>query len=233
MFLSLEGGTTREWSAKVGGTWFAFVVALALALPQPPYVGYLASGAVVGALLIVVGFAAASRSRSVAARLPRERRTLVVLSAAAGVSVGLILLTVVVLLAREEPALRARFAGRLNEPAWRPLALGFESSILEEVTFRLFAMSVVAWVAHRFVARRAALVIALGASALLFGAAHLPAWLAATHGSAALVVPVLTLNGVAGLLFGCVFWRWGLPYAIVCHLFADIVVQGLGPKLLG
>jgi hypothetical protein len=229
----LAGGTTKEWSATVGGTWLAFVLALALALPQPPDVGQLAIGAAVGAVLTVAGFAGASRSRRIPARTPRERGRLGALSAVAGVSLGLLLLTVLVWLAHDEPALRARFSGRTGEPAWRPLALGFESSILEEVTFRLFAMSVIAWIANRFLAQAPALAIALGGSALLFGAAHLPAWLAVTPASAALIAAVLALNGVAGLLFGWVFWRWGLPYAIVCHLFGDLVVQGVGPRLLG
>ena len=37
------------------------------------------------------------------------------------------------------------------------------------------------------------------------------------------------LNALGGLLFGWVFWRWGLPYAMVCHFAADLVVQSLGP----
>jgi hypothetical protein len=53
-----------------------------------------------------------------------------------------------------------------------------------------------------------------------------------THATPALVGAVLLLNGAGGLLFGLLFWRWGLPYAIVCHFFGDVVVQGLGPRLL-
>ena len=143
------------------------------------------------------------------------------------------LVAVLVLLAQREPALRARFAGRLSEPPWRPWALGYESAILEEITFRLFAMSAVAWIASRLrIDRRTAFGLALATSSLLFGLAHLPAWLAATHGTVALIGGVLLLNGAAGLLFGTLFWRWGLSYAIASHFFADVVVQSLGPRLL-
>jgi membrane protease YdiL (CAAX protease family) len=74
--------------------------------------------------------------------------------------------------------------------------------------------------------------IALVASAALFGLAHLPAWLATAHATPALVGTVLLLNGLGGLVFAWLFWRWGLPYAIICHFAADIIVQGLGPRFL-
>jgi hypothetical protein len=43
---------------------------------------------------------------------------------------------------------------------------------------------------------------------------------------------VLLLNGLGGQLFGWIYWRWGLPYAILSHFAGDVVVQGLGPRLL-
>ncbi|HEV7518467.1 MAG TPA: CPBP family glutamic-type intramembrane protease [Thermoanaerobaculia bacterium] len=136
---------------------------------------------------------------------------------------------------RFEPALRARFAGRLADPIWRPWALAFESSILEEITFRLFGLTVLTWLAARLVRGTGApFAIGLGGSALLFGLAHLPAWASATASHATLILMgvVLLLNGVGGLLFGWLFWRWGLPYAILCHFAGDVVIQALGPRLL-
>jgi membrane protease YdiL (CAAX protease family) len=178
-----------------------------------------------------LGFAAASRCRTISSHTPRQRATQAGLAGFAGIALGLILLATLFFLAQREPALHARFAGRLHEPWWRSLALAFESSILEEVVFRLFTMSVIAWAASRLLPR-SALVIALATSALLFGLAHLPAWLTATHATPGLVAAVLLLNGAGGLLFGWLYWRSGLPYAIVCHFFGDIVVQALGPRLL-
>ena len=74
---------------------------------------------------------------------------------------------------------------------------------------------------------------AIAVSALLFGLVHLPAWAAATTISAALVGAVLVLNAVGGLALGWIFCRWGLPYAILCHFAGDVVIQSLGPRLLG
>jgi hypothetical protein len=219
--------------AAIAATWLAFCLALGLALPQPPHPLHLALGALAGAVLVVGGFSAGARWRPVPERRLRERLRLAGLSLLAGAALGALLLVLLIAFARVEPAIRARFAGRLTEPAWRPWALGFESSILEEVSFRLFAMSGIAWVVSRLLRNPgAATAVALGLSSLLFGLAHLPAWLAITVPTAALLVGVLALNGIGGLLFGWIFWRWGLPYAILCHAAGDVVVQSLGPRLL-
>ncbi len=216
-------------------TWLGFCAASALALPQPPDLLQLGLGALVGLVLVVAGFAAASRWRRVTAHSPRGRLRFGALSLLAGTVLSAILLGVLAAFSRVEPLIRARFADRLEEPLWRPWALAFESSILEEVAFRLFALSIVAWVAHRLLKRttKTAEWTAIAVSALLFGLAHLPAWAAATSISAALVVAVVLLNGVAGIAFGWMFCRWGLPYAILCHFAGDVVIQSLGPRLLG
>ena len=190
-------------------------------------------GSLLGALLVILGFSAASRCRGISQHSASQRTKLTALAVLAGLAVGSVLLLILVALARREPALRARFSGRLGEPTWRPWALGFESSIVEEVVFRLFVMGLVAWLASRFMrSSRGPFFIALVASAALFGLAHLPAWLATAHATPALVGTVLLLNGLGGLVFAWLFWRWGLPYAIICHFVADIIVQGLGPRFL-
>lgn len=215
------------------GTWLAFCFALALALPQPPKAATLGIGALVGAALVWLGFRGLGKVRPMEPRSGRRKGSLGLLSLGAGVLLGAALLVALVAFAAREPALRARFAGRLAEPFWRPWALAFESSILEEVAFRLFAMTMIAWLAGRVIrGPRAGEAVALVLSALLFAAAHLPAWTAAARATPALVGGVLLLNGAGGLLFGWVFWRWGLPYAILCHFAGDVVVQSLGPRLL-
>jgi hypothetical protein len=139
-----------------------------------------------------------------------------------------------VLLTRVEPALRARFANRLGEPAWRPFALALESAVLEEVVFRLFVMSVVTWAIARLL-KRAKWAVAIGVfvATALFGLAHVPAWSAVTPPTAVLVAAVVLLNGLAALLLAWLFWRWGLPYAILAHFAGDLVVQSVAPRLLG
>jgi membrane protease YdiL (CAAX protease family) len=215
-------------------TWVGFCAAVALSLPQPPNVLHVAVGALFGAALILAGFAVAGRWRRVAAHTPRERLRLGAASLLVGTALAAVLLAALAAFARVEPLIRARFADRRDEPLWRPWALGFEASILEEVTFRLFALSLVAWIALRLVKRvRAAEWTAIVVAAVLFGLAHLPAWAAATTMSITLVGGVLVLNAVGGLALGWIFCRWGLPYAILSHFAGDVVIQSLGPRLLG
>ena len=223
----------KEITIAIAGPWLAFVVALCLAVPQPPSLAYVLIGSAVGAILIIIGFLAGSRCRPRSGRQFSQRLRLTVLALVFGLVLGLVLLSALWVLMRFEPALQTRFARRLTEPAWRPLALAFESSILEEVTFRLFAMTILIWLATRWLGTGASFAIGLVGSALLFGLAHLPAWTSAGNPTFLLVGLVLLLNGVGGLLLGWVYWRWGLPYAIFCHFGGDIIVQGLGPHLLG
>jgi membrane protease YdiL (CAAX protease family) len=223
----------RQTANAIGGTWLAFAMALYLALPQPVHPTQLLGGAFVGAILITSGFFVHSRCRAVSSRPFSQRAKLAALALLFGTLLGAALLAALSVLTRFEPALRARFAGRLAEPIWRPWALAFESSILEEITFRLFAMSLLVWFAVRlFKKTRASFIVGLIGSALLFGIAHLPAWLSLVHFTFALLTVVLLLNGVGGLLLGWVYWRWGLPYAIFCHFAGDVVLQVFGPHLL-
>jgi membrane protease YdiL (CAAX protease family) len=218
------------------GAWLACAVALYLALPWPVSLGLYALGCAVGLVLCVLGFQAADRTRGL---LPDhtvpQRLKLATWSLALGTALGGVLLGCLWLLARDEPSLQARFVRRLDEPIWRPWALAFESSILEEIVFRLFLLSCTAWLVARFSPPDslrpfgAALVV----SAVLFGLVHLPAWAAATSLSWFLVAVVLLLNGIGAFAFGWLFWRWGLVYAILCHFAGDVVIQAAGPRILG
>jgi hypothetical protein len=241
----LADRSPRDGLLAIGATCLAFALAVCLALPRPLHVGAVLLGAALGAVLIVAAFPAVSRVRPLAGRTPRERSRLAGLSLLAGAALGAVLVGALVPISRLEPALRARFTGRADEPLWRPLALAVESSILEEVVFRLFLFGVAAWAADRLLrrlgatrwteARRRTWAVATGVllSTALFGAAHLPAWFAATRGSVALVAVVMLLNGTGALLLAWIFWRWGLPYAILAHFAGDLVVQLAGPRLLG
>ena len=230
----LNSHARKEVVAPIAGTWAAFCLALLLAVPQPPNPLHIAVGAMIGALMIFVGFSVTFRYRPrIIARTSRRRAWFAALSLLAGTALAGFLLTLLVALSQVEPAVRSRFAGRISEPTWRPWALAFESSVLEEVVFRLFVMSIVAWFVVRVIKRpRAATVSAFVVSTLLFGLAHVPAWISAGHTPPVLVVAVLFLNGIGGVLLGLIFWRGGLVYAILCHFAGDVIIQSLGPKLL-
>lgn len=46
------------------------------------------------------------------------------------------------------------------------------------------------------------------------------------------VVRALVLNGIAGLLFGWLYWRRGLEAAVIAHFATDIVLHVLLPSVL-
>ena len=119
-----------------------------------------------------------------------------------------------------------------------PIALAFESSVLEEVVFRLLLLSCLVWLlarGWRGDVREASPTVVWSAilvSFLAFGLAHLPSWISVAQATPLLVSSVLVLNGMAGIALGQVYWRWGLEAAVVCHFAADLAVQGIGPRLL-
>ena len=43
---------------------------------------------------------------------------------------------------------------------------------------------------------------------------------------------VVEVNGVAGMILGYLYWRWGIESAVLAHFAADMVVQGIGPRLV-
>jgi hypothetical protein len=57
----------------------------------------------------------------------------------------------------------------------------------------------------------------------------LPATAALAPLSVALVVRTVVLNGTAGLLFGLLYKRYGLEWAMVSHFGVDIVAHVAAP----
>ena len=63
------------------------------------------------------------------------------------------------------------------------------------------------------------------AAALLFGLGHLPATAALAPLSAALIIRAIVLNGTAGIVFGALYRRYGLEWAMASHFGVDIVAH--------
>lgn len=110
------------------------------------------------------------------------------------------------------------------------LARVLYGGITEEVLLRWGLMTVLVWLAWRFLqgrtgTPRAAYVwLAIVVSALLFGAGHLPAAaMLVGELTAELVLFVVGLNAAFGVLFGYLFWRYGLEAAILAHATAHVV----------
>lgn len=150
------------------------------------------------------------------------------LSAAAGAATGAVVVGIAYLL----------FSGVITPllgqeaaiPLWKRLLACFYGALNEEILMRLFLLSLFLWLIGKVwhtsqgQPARGAFWTANVLVALLFGLAHIPAAALMMQINAAVIVYVLSLNGLAALLFGYLFWRHGLESAMIGHFSADIVL---------
>lgn len=132
--------------------------------------------------------------------------------------------------ARWIPALRDSYAsaGSFDAPTW--IASILYGGMIEEVMMRLFVMSLLALLGWKLFCRHSETVptgVLVGAnilSAVAFAAGHLPAT-AATFGTLTplLVLRCFLMNGAAGLLFGRLYRKYGIQYAMLAHALFHIV----------
>jgi hypothetical protein len=159
-----------------------------------------------------------------------------------GASAGLGLVLVDRLAAAASPG----FSG-FPHPAFPSSVLAsLTAGIGEEIAFRLFALSVWAWLLtallgrlRRTDLRPAALWAANVLAALAFAAGHLGSAMVLAGATTPLALPavelveLVVLNGGLGLLAGRAFLRYGLLAACGVHFWADIVWHVLIPLLSG
>lgn len=125
-----------------------------------------------------------------------------------------------------------------NMPVWKRLLASFYGGIDEEILMRLFLVSGLVWIFGRFwqnasgMPANGAYWTAILLAALLFGLGHLPATKNITPLTPMLIVRAIILNGVAGIGFGWLYWRYGLEAAMLSHFSADMLLHGLGPKFV-
>jgi hypothetical protein len=126
-------------------------------------------------------------------------------------------------------------SGSTKPSAWQGFLASFYGAVDEEILMRLGLLSLLG-LAFRTLARmRGAnreLALPTGVfwvanivTAVLFGLGHLPATAALAPLSAALVVRAIVLNGTGGLVFGALYRRYGLEWAMASHFGVDIVAH--------
>lgn len=115
------------------------------------------------------------------------------------------------------------------------LARVLYGGITEELLLRWGLMTVLVWLTWRLLQRgkgspRSGYVWpAIIVSALLFGAGHVPAAMLLLEGlTVAIVLFLVGTNALFGVLFGYLFWRYGLEAAILAHGVAHMVSHVLG-----
>lgn len=123
-----------------------------------------------------------------------------------------------------------------NIPIWQRLLASFYGGITEEIIVRLFVMNLLAWLlgfvwsTEQGLPSTEAIWLANFGAAIIFGLLHLPA----TKALAGKITPMLfvraiLLNGIGGVIFGYLYWRYGLLAAMVAHFSFDIALHVVTP----
>ncbi|MFC8689448.1 type II CAAX prenyl endopeptidase Rce1 family protein [Brevibacillus porteri] len=105
------------------------------------------------------------------------------------------------------------------------LLSSFYGGVCEEVLMRLGVMTVVVFLAQKLGWMGISYWLGICVAAIVFAVSHLPTNYM-TYGKGKVVtVWTLLLNGILGILFGFLYWRYGLEAAIISHFSADIVLH--------
>lgn len=109
------------------------------------------------------------------------------------------------------------------------LASVLYGGVIEEVMLRLFMMSLVAFILHKIFDKKrekpsvGILVASNVVSAILFAAGHLPATYVLMGLTPMIVFRCFLLNGGIGLLFGWLYRKYGLRYAMIAHAGCHVI----------
>jgi len=158
--------------------------------------------------------------------LGRGWKVSLLLATALGVAAPLLILLLDRLLFAGASLQHVRELGALPLP--RRTLIVLVSAVTEELIYRVVISTLVAWLSYLILKRQTASIwLGIAVSAVLFGLAHV----------ANLQVPhpflrAITLNGIAGVVLGWLYWRRGLEWAVLAHLVADAVLYLVLPATL-
>ena len=122
----------------------------------------------------------------------------------------------------------------LTPLAW--VAALLYGGIVEELMLRLFMMSLVALIVWKLFFKKherenvpvVVFVIANVLAAFLFGVGHLPGLFASFEGiTAGFVIRTILLNMIGGVIFGELYRKYGLQYAIIAHAGFHVVIKSI------
>ena len=98
-------------------------------------------------------------------------------------------------------------------------------AVIEEVMLRLFMMSLIAFILKKLTRKEGVGILIV--SALLFAAGHLPATIMMIGTTPLIIFRCFLLNGGLGLLFGWLYRKYGLRYAMIahggCHVISKLI----------
>ncbi|MED4227869.1 CPBP family intramembrane glutamic endopeptidase [Neobacillus cucumis] len=108
-----------------------------------------------------------------------------------------------------------------------------QGGVFEEVLVRLFFMTLIVWILYTLFGKTSGRKVwmywtGIIAAAILFGVSHLPA----AQQIFGTITPILFIrtivsNGLLGIVFGYLYWKKGLEYAMIAHAIGDIILHGI------
>jgi membrane protease YdiL (CAAX protease family) len=124
---------------------------------------------------------------------------------------------------------RSQLSG-VHPPLWAGALASLYGAFNEEVLLRLFLFTLIYFLVGKCVPidgknRLAILWCVNILVALLFGVVHLPVALKLAPPSPFEISRVLLLNGIAGVVFGWLYWSKGLWTAIAAHFVTDLMIH--------
>lgn len=206
-------------------------------VPQSVPLGAVVAASVIqsGLLLALAVWAGVALSRQVGLGAPVFEAALSGNNACSGLKrqlapagiVGVFVGGLLVFLTRIAPPELLALSQNIEIPVAAKLLYG---GVTEEILMRWGLMTALIWLPWRLVQKRVGpprtsyVIGAIVAAALLFGIGHLPA--AAAMGanlSPSVVAYIVVGNTVPGVLFGFLYWRYGLEAAIIAHALGHAV----------
>jgi len=118
-----------------------------------------------------------------------------------------------------------------HPPFWAGVLASIYGAINEEVLLRLFLFTLIYFLLNKIFKRKSTqrLTVLWGVNvfvALLFGIGHLSAAFKMLGSPSAFeIFRILFLNGIAGLVFGWLYWSRGLWTAITAHFVTDLMIH--------
>ncbi|TGT72895.1 CPBP family intramembrane metalloprotease [bacterium M00.F.Ca.ET.159.01.1.1] len=112
--------------------------------------------------------------------------------------------------------------------ALQRIAIFTPLAVIEDIVFRLLLLSIVAWALVSIAGKHDwCYWAAILASALIFYPIAHYSYLSGLQPSFATVIREIMLHGGAGVLWGLLYWRYGLLAAMCGHVAAHIVLEPL------
>ena len=158
---------------------------------------------------------------------------IIIISTIAGLAAGFVILALDTWVFNLE-RINVSLPSSVKPPAWQGFLASFYGGIVEEILLRLFLFSLLAWLGNFIIKsdslapRLQVLWIANILAAVIFGIGHLPtAVVIGLPLNTFIVIRTLILNGIGGLVFGWLYWTYGLESAMIAHFPADLLLHVL------